>query len=310
MNIYNIDNVNCLPSGCIATVGDFDGLHRGHVHILDKLVAIADERHLTPVVVTFDLHPRIVLGSAGPDFRLLSASLYERLNAIRSFGIRHLLLLHFTPQLAQLSACDFLDKCICGRMDLRGLLLGYDNVFGNKRSNDFDRLDSYAAERGFEIFHDGSVLCQGIEISSTQIRNALRKGDLSMAQAMLGRPFAVRGVVIPGRQLGRSIDFPTANIAVANPYQACPADGVYAVRVWHQGRSYPGMANLGQRPTVGDDGRSLEVHIVGFQGNLYGLPLTVEFVSFLRPIVCFASVAALAQQLRDDLCRVKSLFDV
>lgn len=310
MNIYNIDNVDRLPGSCIVTVGDFDGMHKGHVHILDKLVSLAREQQLTPVVVTFDAHPRIVLGSAGPDFRLLTASLYERLNAIRSFGIRHLLLLHFTPELAQLSACGFLDRCICGRMDLKALLLGYDNVFGNKRANDFDRLDVYAKTHGFGIFHDDPVHCRGVEISSTQIRNALHAGDIGKVEAMLGRPFSLTGIVVPGRQLGRSIDFPTANITLANPLQACPADGVYAVRVWHQGCSYPGMANLGQRPTVGDVGRSLEVHLIGYHGDLYGQPLTVEFLNHLRPIVRFDSVAALAQQLQDDLRRVKNLFGI
>ena len=310
MNIYNIDNVNSLSAGCIATVGDFDGLHLGHVHILDKLVSIARERHLTPLVVTFDAHPRIVLGTAGSDFRLLTASLYERLNIIRSFGIRHLLLLRFTPELAQLSACDFLNMYLCSKLRLGALLLGYDNVFGNKRANDFDRIDHFAISHGFDILHDQPVLCQGVEISSTQIRNALRNGDLRMAQSMLGRPFALRGVVVQGRQLGRSIHFPTANVSLLNPFQACPADGVYAVRVWHGERSFYGMANLGQRPTVGDADRSLEVHIIGYQGNLYGQALTVEFFYHLRPVVCFDSVAVLALQLQDDLQRTKSFFGI
>ncbi len=310
MNIYNVDNVSCLTDGCIATVGTFDGLHRGHQHILEELVRHARQQYLVPLVVTFDAHPRIVLGSAGSDFRLLSASLYDRLETFRVYGIQHLLLIHFTPQVAALPACGFLQKCICDNVNLKALLLGYDNVFGNKHCNDFDQIDTFAHDHGIHIYRDEAVLHQGIDISSTQVRKALVAGDVSLASAMLGHPFRLRGVVVHGCQLGRSIHFPTANIAINNPYQALPADGVYAVNVTLNGTQYHGMANLGQRPTVGDAQRTLEVHLLQYQGDLYGQSLTVEFVHFLRPISCFHSVNALAEQLKCDLRQTQSLFSL
>jgi len=275
------------------TVGMFDGVHLGHRHILATLRDMAAEKGLEPVVVTFDRHPREVLSST-PFPRLTTNA--ERAALIGGCGIDRIVELPFTPELASLSACEFLRQVLVGQMGAEGLLLGYDNMFGNKQKNDFADLPQEAACLGVALRVDEAVVAGGADISSTRIRQALADGRVEEAAVLLGAPYSLTGQVEQGFRVGRTLGYPTANVAIPDG-KALPADGVYAVSV---ADGVPAMANLGPRPTFGSDRRTLEVHLIGRRDDLYGHTLTVRFIDRLRDIRAFPSPEALAAQLEQD----------
>ena len=312
MTIYKIDNISELVKGTAVTVGMFDGVHRGHQHILALLRQEATRLGLTPVVVTFDLHPRQVLGGGvgGVDinqfYRVTTNE--ERYALLERFGIHHVLELHFTPEVAALSACQFFEQILLQRLHAKALVLGYDNMFGSKHHNDFDRLPSLAKSLGVSVAVDTAVRFRDIDISSTQVRKALKRGDVELAADFLGYYYRLWGLVVKGRQMGRQLGFPTANVCLDDTTKVMPADGVYAVRVQLENSSEirMGMANFGGQPTFGLDKPVFEVNIFDFDGDLYGTTLSVEFVSRLRDVQKFGSIPELVDQLcadRDDARR-------
>lgn len=306
MNIYKINNISELGQDTAATVGMFDGVHIGHQHILALLRQEAERLNLTPVVVTFGQHPRQVLGGGvggvGVDrfYRITTNS--ERYALLEHFGIHHVLELNFTRQTADLSACQFFEQILLGRLRVKALVLGYDNMFGSKQHNDFDRLPALAQSYGVGVKVDTAVQRCGIEVSSTQVRKALKRGDVSLAAELLGYNYRLWGLVVQGRQMGRRLGFPTANVCLDDTTKVMPADGVYAVRIYLENSTIPriGMANFGGQPTFGLDKPVFEVNIFDFDGDLYGTTLRVEFVSRLRDVQKFDSVHELACQLNAD----------
>lgn len=321
MRLLNIDNISALNQSTIVTIGMFDGVHIGHRHLLQLLLQQAREQCLLPVVVTFDQHPRYVLGADVSRLRLLS-TYQERLDLLESCGIRQVAVVHFTKELATLSACQFVEQYLLPRLNMKSLVLGYDNVFGNKNANDFGLLPRLAQENGFNIINDTAVYVDGVDVSSTKIRNALLQGDVTFATRMLGVPYGVIGKVVHGRQVGRTLGFPTANIALNDPLKVVPKEGVYAVRVLDrasentsvmnkclgiqaeafepQQSSWLGMASLGPQPTFGEEGVTLEVNLFDCQENLYDKDLQVSFMSYLRDIKRFDTPEELARQLETD----------
>lgn len=277
------------------TVGMFDGVHVGHRHILSVLKTTAEDLGLRPVVVTFDRHPREVLAPDGRPFPRLSTN-GERAQMIRDCGIGEIVELHFDRALAQLSACEFLEQVLSRQLGAKALVLGYDNMFGNKQKDDFGRLPQEAARLGIALVEAQAIEMEGIEVSSTKIRRFLTEGEMEKAAAMLGGAYSVTGTVEQGFHIGRTLGFPTANITLPDGGKLLPADGVYAVVCGGQ----PAMANLGSRPTFGSDARTLEVHLIGRHEELYGQELTVQFVARLRDIKKFDSPEALAEQLEKD----------
>lgn len=299
MNIYNLEHINELPFDSVVTVGMFDGVHIGHQHILSMLTAEARRRRMVPIVVTFDLHPRQVLCPDMPFFRVSTNE--ERYEQISACGVTDVVEIHFTPEVAGLSACEFFRDILVAKLRARSLVLGFDNMFGSKQRNDFDHLPSLAKEMGVEVLVDTAVMYQGVEVSSTQIRQALLQGDVSLASQMLGYRYRLWGEVVKGRQVGRTLGFPTANVCLQDASKALPADGVYAVRVlMPDGASRMGMANFGGQPTFGLDKPVFEVNIFDFEGDLYGSILDVEFVARLRDVCKFEGVEALVAQLNKD----------
>lgn len=285
-----------------ATVGMFDGVHVGHRHILATLKATAERLGLRPVVVTFDRHPREVLSSDGTPFPRLSTN-KERARLIRDCGIEEIVELHFDRAMASLSACEFLEQVLAKELGAKALVLGYDNMFGNKGKNDFALLPQEAKRLEIELIEAQAIEVEGLEdcqpglrVSSTKIRKYLTDGEMEKATAMLGIPYSITGTVAQGFHIGRTLGFPTANITLPDANKLLPADGVYAVVC--EGRA--AMANLGSRPTFGSDARTLEVHLIGRHEELYGQQMTVQFISRLRDIRRFASPEALAAQLESD----------
>ena len=294
--------------GVIATIGMFDGVHIGHRHILHTLAEKGKELSLTPWVFTFDRHPRQVLYGAD-SVRLLN-TFDERLALIKSFAEVELTVIPFSVETASLSACTFFSSYMAQQADIKALLLGYDNSFGNKRNNDMPQLRQMLDERSIAVLDDVPVMCHDVEVSSTKIRQALELGDVSVANEMLGYRYSLSGLVAHGRQIGRRMGLPTANVDCAACGKLLPADGVYAVSALVDGIAYNGVANLGMQPTVNGSDRSLEVHLIDASPDIYGAYMSVQFVKRLRDIRRFNSLDRLAGQIESDIAQTKTLFSV
>ena len=288
----------------------FDGVHVGHQHILHLLHQEAQREGLVPVVVTFDRHPRVVLGRDAEHFRTLSALQGRSTGRHTIAGIEaYEVVLPFDRDLARLSACQFVRSYLVEKMNMKVLVLGYDNMFGNCEHNDFDLLPQLSGTLGFRIVTDTAVEWGDAAVSSTRIRKALVDGDLDSVTAMLGRPYTVEGTVVQGRHVGHTIGFPTANLQLCDPIQALPREGVYAACAEVDGTRWTAMVNLGAQPTFGCDKPTLEVHLMGATGDMYGRRMRLAFVRRMRDIVQFATPADLAAQLEKDRREAQSVMD-
>jgi len=285
-------------SGTVATVGAFDGVHRGHRAVLAEIVRRARAQGLASLIVTFDPHPlEVVNPPAAP--RLLTFPA-ERRELLEALGLDRIELLPFTPELARLAPEEFVRRVLRAQFGMRELVLGYDHGFGRGRTGDVALLRQLAREDGFSVDVVEAVRDDGQPISSSLIRTAVAHGDLAAAERWLGRRYGATGVVERGAGRGRTIGVPTLNLAPPDPRKLLPPDGVYAVRVNWRGASYGGMMNQGPRPTFGITARALEIHLFDFAGELYGETVTVEWVRRLRDVQTFPSREALVAQIGRD----------
>jgi riboflavin kinase/FMN adenylyltransferase len=286
-------------SGTVVTVGTFDGVHRGHRDVVERLVARARSLKVPSVLVTFEPHPlEIVNPAAAP---LLLTTHYEKQEVLAETGIDYLAVLPFTKKLASYSAEDFVELILRRCFRLRELLIGYDHGFGRQRAGNVDVLKTLGERDGFRVEVVAPVsTSDGHSVSSTSIRRAIAGGDLQRAAEALGRPYSVNGRVIEGEQRGRTIGFPTLNLGPPPKRKLLPPEGVYAVRVQTPRGPLGGMMNLGPRPTFGDTETSLEAHLFDTEGDFYGAHVRVDFVARLRETRKFASAELLAKQLAHD----------
>ena len=286
----------------IATTGFFDGVHLGHRLVIERLVSEAHARGDESLVVTFWPHPRAVLQDGARELRLLN-TLDEKRELLRSLAVDRVEVLDFTRSFAALTAERYLREVLRDRFGVTTLLMGYDNRLGSDRLTAAS-LKPAADGMGMELvellplsFRPGEA---SGEISSTQIRTALDRGDIASAEKMLGYAYSLTGAVVAGNRLGRTIGFPTANMKLYEPLKLVPGRGVYAVDVDVLGRKFRGMTNIGTRPTVGGLTTSIETHILDFDEDIYGLPLRVTFLRRLRDEVRFPSLEELKAQLEKD----------
>ena len=283
----------------IATTGFFDGVHLGHRLVIERLVSLARERGDESLVVTFWPHPRAVLQDGARELRLLT-TLEEKKSMLAGLGVSRVEVLDFSRSFAALRAEDYLREVLRDRFGVTTLLVGYDNRLGSDRLT-AGALAPMAAEMGLELID----LPPYQTISSTKIRKSLEDGDITSATSMLGYGYSLKGVVVAGNRLGRTIGFPTANMKLYEPLKLVPGRGVYAVEAEVLGQKYRGMTNIGLRPTVGGSATTIETHILDFDEDIYGLPLTITFLRRLRDEIHFPSLAALKAQLAQDreVCR-------
>jgi len=283
--------------GAVVTVGTFDGLHRGHQHVLAEVVGRARAGGLTSVLVLCDPHPlEVVNPAAAPKLLTLPA---EKQELLAGAGLDRVVVLPFTREVAQLSPEEFIRR-LRAEHALQQLVLGHDHAFGRGRSGDEALVRRLGAAEGFDVAVVDAIRENGQPISSTLIRNAVAHGDLKSAARWLGRPYGLLGQVVPGAGRGRTIGVPTINLAPPDARKLLPPDGVYAVWVWWRGTRYGGMMNQGARPTFAEQGRTLEVHLFDFAGDLYGETVRVEWVERLRDVQAFPSREALVAQLERD----------
>ncbi len=284
--------------GSVVTVGSFDGVHRGHHAVLQRMASRAAAMGRARVLITFDPHPlEVVNPSAAP---MLITTATERREALATTDLDYAVFLRFDERMRTMPPERFVTDLLIDRWQMRELVIGEDHGFGRGRSGDVEMLKRLGGEHGFAVDVVGPVIdaTAGL-VSSTRIRTAVAHGDLALAEVLLGRRFSMAGRVVRGAGRGREIGVRTANLLVPRR-KLLPPDGVYAVWVeWARGRN-GGMLNLGARPTVGDPERTLEVHLFGFEGDLYGSSIRIEWVERLRDVKFFDSLAALQQQLAAD----------
>jgi riboflavin kinase/FMN adenylyltransferase len=299
MKVYrSLDEIGHLMD-TIVTSGTFDGVHLGHIKILERLVALAKLEKKETVVITFWPHPRFVLSKEKEPIGLLS-SLEEKLLVFQSLGIDHILVIPFTLEFSKLTSNEFVTNILVNILGVEKLVIGYDHKFGQNREGSFEYLQAHAHEYGFEVEEIPQQDIDDVGISSTRIRKALEVGDVALAARYLGRDYALKGTVIQGKQLGRTIGFPTANIQVDEPHKLIPLDGVYAVRVKIDNQRVDGMMNIGFRPTVNGLSRTIEVNLFDFDRDVYDKEVKVYFVDRIRDEKKFKGLDELTQQLTLD----------
>lgn len=297
--------IAAIPDPTAVTVGVFDGVHRGHRHLIHQLATL--DRSLSPLVVTLSAHPSFVLGLNPNDPWLDDPD--EHLRLLFEAGASYVAVMPFTADVARMTACG-MAQMMFDQLNMRSLLLGYDSRFGSKQGDDFSHLPQLASQLGFDYRHADPFLVDGNPVSSSRIRNTLISGDVSMAARLLGcSAYAVRGVVVHGRGVGRSLGFPTANVDTSASRKMMPGEGVYQVSLTVAAdpvgsssvATAIGIANLGAAPTFGIQRPTLEVHLIDFSGDLYGSQVEVRFLRRLRDTVRFDTPEALQVQLQHDL---------
>ena len=297
MEIINSDYPFPLSDEMAATIGFFDGVHAGHCYLLDQLKRLADAHQIPSMAITFSQYPQSVLNQ-GFQQELLS-TLDERLERLSLSGIDYCLLLDFTPELARLSAREFIQRKLKREWFVKLLLIGYDHRFGKNREEDFHDYVRYGKECGMEIRQ--ALELPDVAVSSTIIRNYLLDRNVQEANRLLSYCYRLEGKVVEGNRLGREIGFPTANIDVNDKSKIIPGEGIYASHVYWKQKRQEGMAYIGKRPTVTfRGGKRIEVHLFDFSGDLYGETLQLEFVEFLREDMRFENLEALKNQLFAD----------
>lgn len=291
----------------VVTTGTFDGVHLGHQKIISRLIDVAKEEQGETVLLTFYPHPRMVLFPDDNELKLLNTQ-QEKIRLLEKYGIDHLIIHPFTKEFSRLTSVEFVRNILVNSIHTKRLVIGYNHHFGRNREGSFEHLKEFGPVYGFDVEEIPAKDIDHIEISSTKIRQALQAGEVEVAATYLGHTYSVNGKVVQGKQLGRTIGYPTANILMEDKYKLIPADGVYAVKVELNGVMYQGMLNVGNNPTIEGKGRSLEVNIFDFDQNIYGDEATIYFIERLRDEVKFSGLDQLKAALaRDKINALKIL---
>jgi riboflavin kinase/FMN adenylyltransferase len=292
----------------VITIGTFDGVHRGHKKVIDKLNDIAASVDGESVIFTFYPHPRLVVSAHESNLRLLT-TFVEKSHQLELAGIDHLVVFPFTIDFAELTYDKFITEILIKKLNLHTLVIGHDHRLGKNREGTFNNIITLSKKHSFNVEKIETFLIDGIDISSSKIRTALQKGEVEKASHYLGYDYQLAGTVTDGNQIGRNIGFPTANIIATDHSKLIPAEGVYAVTVDVDGKQYKGMLNIGFRPTIdiNADHRTIEVNIFDFEGDIYQKEITISFKKRIRDEKKFNSIEELRLQLITDQKCVEEL---
>ena len=296
--LHNLKN----QSGCVLTIGNFDGVHIGHQEILKKLALAAKKKGISSLVISFSVTPESFFGRT----KARLSSFRDKHLFLESLGIDKHLLIRFNKAFSEISAESFINETLVNKLNVEHCFIGHDFRFGKDRLGDFSMLKEASSEKGFSVEKIDEVSLEGQRISSSAIRKLLSQGDFKSAEICLGRPFAISGRVAHGEKKGRTIGFPTANISIRR--KLSPVLGVYSVITRINGTEYTGVCNVGKRPTIGGTKVLLEVFIFDFSQEIYGEYVTVIFKQKCRDEVKFNSLDELKSQIKKDVEKSKKYF--
>jgi riboflavin kinase/FMN adenylyltransferase len=307
MRVVRLTDFKRSEFGCSATVGNFDGLHLGHRAIIAELRRIAEVHGLNSVLLTFSLHPRLVMGKEKGNFLL--TTLDEKKRMLRELGTDLLAVMDFTEEMKEMSAERFVEEVLIGTFNVRWLVTGSNHRFGRRNEGDVCFLAGRLAQWGLSLSVIPPIRAEGGAVNSTRIRELVRSGNVETASRLLSSPYRIEGEVVRGERIGSRLGFHTANLKL--PVEKVkPADGVYAVSVSLEGETRFGVMNIGVRPTVRGRDRTYEVHLIDFKGDLYGKTLAVEFRKRLRDERTYGSEEDLADQIRRDIERARETLSI
>lgn len=291
------------PPFPVVALGNFDGVHVGHKEILKTAIARARPAGGSAFALTFDPLPARVLNPARAPRLIMTPE--DKAEALRQSGIDGVIVIEFTRALSLLSPREFVHEYLCGKIGARVVVVGHNVSFGHERAGSADTMRELGREFGFDTMVVGPVKVDGMEISSTNVREAIAEGDMRAAALLLGRPHFVSGSVVHGRERGRKIGFPTANIGART--ECLPPDGVYATRLVLADGAYPSITNIGMRPTFAEPERTIEAHIFDFGRDIYDQDVKLEWIERIRPERKFESAQALGAQIASDLKRAREI---
>ncbi len=298
MNVVNgIENYNAT-SNSILTIGTFDGVHLGHQKIINSLVAIAERQKLQANILTFFPHPRMVLQKE-TNLKLID-TLKEKQNLLSELGIDNLIIQPFSKEFSKLTAIEFTRDILVNKLGISSLMIGYDHRFGKNREASVEDLIVYGKTYNFEVIVIPAQEVSSLTVSSTKVREAIKESDFKKVSRFLGRYYELTGKVIKGDGLGRTIQFPTANIEIEETYKLIPSKGVYLVKIYFEGNEFSGMMNIGNRPTINGFDQTIEIHVFDINENLYGKNLKVSLIKKIRDEKKFDSLTTLKNQLIKD----------
>ena len=298
MKIYkSIDEYN-ESKNSVVTIGTFDGIHKGHQKIFNKLITASKQSNLSSVVLTFFPHPRVILNKYN-DIKMID-TLDEKIDHLEKIGIDHLIIHPFDKKFSLLSADQFIKEYLLEKLKLKHIIIGYDHRFGKGREASVTDLKKYSSEFNFVLDEIDAQEIEKIAISSTKIRNSINEGDLKTTKIYLGRYFSLTGKVAKGDGLGKQRNYPTANISIEVDYTIIPKDGVYYIKTTIDNNLYNGMMNIGHRPTIGTKEKSIEVNLFSFDKDIYDKVISVDVVEKIREEKKFSSIEALKTQLAKD----------
>ncbi len=309
MQKFLLDGNECLPQYNVATIGFFDGVHRGHCHLIKMVTDVARAQGKESMVITFAIHPRQVVDETYQPLLLNFPD--EKLIRLSQTGIDHCVVLPFDHKMADMTAREFMEKVLRDKLGVATLVMGYDNRFGHGRLEGFDDYVRYGHELGIEVVQATALRMEEQQVSSSVIRQLVIAGDIERANELLGYPYTLAGHVVAGFQQGRKLGFPTANLDITGCEKIIPAPGVYAVKARVEGQMEMKRAimNIGTRPTLDNGAQTLETHIINFEADLYGERLLVALNKRLREERRFDSVGQLVAQMREDTRMANEFFD-
>ena len=298
LRIFNSINDFTATKKTIVTLGTFDGVHIGHNAILDKICKVAKHENLESVILTFFPHPRKIV-SNNYDIKLLN-TIEEKSVLLEKIGIQNFIVHPFDKTFSELSPREFVTQVLVEKLNIQKIIIGHDHKFGKDRAADFNDLINFGKEFGFEVEEISAQQINEVSVSSTRIRNSLLEGNVSLAKDYLGYPYVLTGNVVKGNQLGRTINFPTANIEIPEDYKLIPKNGVYIVTANVSNQTVFGMMNIGVKPTLGENKLAIEVHLLDFDKDIYNQKIQVQLLERLRDEQKFESFEALKLQLEVD----------
>lgn len=310
MRVYR--DINQLPNfrNTVITIGTFDGVHTGHQQIIKKLKMEAESIGGETIILTFHPHPRKVVHLSDENIKILH-TIKEKIKHLAQLGIDHLVIIPFTEEFSLMDAQTYISEFLVKYFNPAIIIIGYDHRFGKNRAGDYLLLESMAVEFGFKVKEIPEHFINQAIVSSSEIRRFLKEGNIEQANYYLGYPYTISGIVMQGDQRGRTIGYPTANIAVADTDKLIPTNGVYAVTtlLLDENIVVKGMMNIGIRPTIGDDKKTIEVHLFDFNQTIYGKSMDIALVAYIRPEIKFNGLEALKAQLATDKIQIQQLLN-